>query len=265
LAKILFLQPHPDDLELNCAHIMHYLATSKKKHDIIVASITKGEFGLPGQEYNKFKGTLLARVRTRELETALSLHGITPEKLTFFDYVDGFVPFNRDIVAKMTAYITAERPDIVFAPEPTYTYYPHNDHTNTGRVIFHVINKGDIGYTPKLYFYSSFSPNFFFGFSEDGMALTERLLACHKTQYWLLNRIKLVYKPMAAVFGKKARWKYAEPFRQVYLKKENARKNEPWIFARIMSYWFWRHLFFFYAQYPEEELERAKKEKTLAI
>lgn len=244
---------------------MHYLAISKRKHDVIVASITKGEFGLPGQVYNKFKGALLARVRERELAAAISLHGIPADKLIFFGYVDGFVPFNRDIVGKMTAYIKAERPDIIFAPEPMYTYYPHNDHTNTGRVIFHVINKGNIGYTPKLYYYSSLSANFFFGFDKAGMALTEKLLACHKTQFWLLNRIKLVYKPIAALFGMKVHWKYAEPFRQVYMRKENARKNTPRFFARVMSYWFWRHLSMFYAQYPAEELERAKKEKTLAI
>jgi len=59
------------------------------------------------------------------------------------------------------------------------------------------------------------------------MPLTgERLLACHKTQYWLLNRIKLIYKADGGPYlERRARWKYAEPFRQVYMKKENARKK----------------------------------------
>ncbi|MHA1659940.1 MAG: hypothetical protein ACTSUT_12570, partial [Promethearchaeota archaeon] len=64
MVKIIFFQPHPDDLELKCGHIIHYLATkSKNKHDIRIASITKGEFGLPGAKYDKFKGDFLAKIR----------------------------------------------------------------------------------------------------------------------------------------------------------------------------------------------------------
>ncbi|MFX0004430.1 MAG: hypothetical protein ACFE9J_13180, partial [Candidatus Hermodarchaeota archaeon] len=63
MAKIVFFQAHPDDLEHKCGHIMNYLATkSKKKHIIKIASITKGEFGLPGPQYDKFKGELLGKI-----------------------------------------------------------------------------------------------------------------------------------------------------------------------------------------------------------
>jgi len=45
MAKIIFFQAHPDDLEHKCGHIMHFLSTkSKKKHEIRIASITKGDF-----------------------------------------------------------------------------------------------------------------------------------------------------------------------------------------------------------------------------
>ena len=68
MAKIIFSQAHPDDLEFNCAHLMHYIAIkSKQKYNIKIASITKGEFGLPGAKYDKFKGKFLAKIRTREL------------------------------------------------------------------------------------------------------------------------------------------------------------------------------------------------------
>ncbi|HME53166.1 MAG TPA: PIG-L family deacetylase [Candidatus Lokiarchaeia archaeon] len=258
MAKFLLLQPHPDDLELNCGHVMHFLATSKKNHDIIVASLTKGEFGLPGPQYDKFKGPFLARVRERELQNALAIHGIAPDHLTFFGYVDGLVPFNRKIVDEVASYVRRERPDVIFAPEPRYTYYPHIDHFNEGRIVFHAIYTGMLGYTPKLYFYSSLSPNFYFGFDEAGMELTNALLACHKTQFWLLNRIKLVFKPLSMIFGRRIRWKYAEPFRQVFFLPQNAHRNKPGKIARLMLRFFWGHLSWFFAKYPEKEMQRVR-------
>jgi LmbE family N-acetylglucosaminyl deacetylase len=237
---------------------MHYLAASKKHHEIIVVSLTKGEFGLPGPQYDKFKGDFLAKVRTRELENALAVHGITSDHLTFFGYVDGFVPFNHEIVKKIAGYLRKEKPDAIFAPEPRYTYYPHIDHFNAGRIVFYAIHAGLIGYTPKVYYYSSLSPNFYFGFDASGLQLTDSLLACHKTQFWLLNRVKFVYKPLSMIFGRRIRWKYAEPFRQVFFGKNTTQKNKPGKIAHLMLYFFWRHLTWFFAKYPEKELQRLK-------
>ena len=89
MTKIIFFQAHPDDLEHKCGHLMHYLTIkTKKDYSIKIASITKGEFGLPGPQYDKFKGDLLAKIRTRELFNAEKIHGIPPEKIDFFWYID---------------------------------------------------------------------------------------------------------------------------------------------------------------------------------
>jgi len=43
---------------------LHYLATrSPKRYEIKIASIPKGEYGLPGSQYDKFKGNILAKIR----------------------------------------------------------------------------------------------------------------------------------------------------------------------------------------------------------
>lgn len=64
MAKIIFFQAHPDDLEMNCAYLIHYLATeSPHQHEVRISSTTKGEFGLPGSQYDKFKGKFLGDVR----------------------------------------------------------------------------------------------------------------------------------------------------------------------------------------------------------
>jgi len=259
MAKIIFFQPHPDDLELNCGHIIHYLATkSKKKHVIKVASTTLGEFGLPGAQYDKFKGDFLAKVRKRELCKALNIHGIPPENIHYFGYVDGLVPFNRAFVKDFAEYLKKEKPDIIFGPEPIYTSYYHMDHVNTGRALFHCIYNNLIDCKPILYFYSTLSPNFFFGFKKEDFSLIDQLLACHKTQFWLINKLKYIYKPRVRLAGLKINgWKYAEKYRRTFFNNNNLKKNIPSLRVRILSHFF-SSMPWFKAKYPQEVLKELK-------
>jgi len=259
MAKIVFFQPHPDDLELKCGHLIHYLKIrSKTEHIIKIGSITKGEYGLPGFKYDKFKGNFLAKIRSKELFNALSLHGIKPEDVYFFGYVDGFVSFNKELVMKVRDYLNKEKPDIIFAPEAIYAWYYHMDHINPSKAIFYIINNNLIDFKPKLYFYGSLNPNFFFGFRKNSFILIKDLLACHKTQHWLINRLMRNYRLSTRINGLRIKgWKYAEKYRLVYFKKANLKKNKPSIFIKILTHWFssWP---WFKAQYPEYILKELK-------
>jgi LmbE family N-acetylglucosaminyl deacetylase len=260
MVKVIFFQPHPDDLEINCGHLIHYLTTkSKKMHIIKIASTTKGEYGLPGAQYDKFKGDFLAKVRTRELYNAQSIHGITPENIHFFGYIDGLVEFTREFIYKIAKFLNKERPDVIFAPEAIYTSYYHKDHVNTGKAIYYCIYNKIIDFTPILYFYSTLSPNFFFGFKKEEFSLIDQLLACHKTQFWLINYVKWTYKPKTRIAGINLRgWKYAEKYRRVYFLKKNEKKNKPSFLVKILSHWY-SSLPLFKAKYPQDVLEELKK------
>ena len=263
MAKIIFFQAHPDDLEHKCGHLMHYLTTkSKNNHIIKIASITKGEFGLPGPQYDKFKGDLLAKIRTQEFFNAEKMHGIPPENIDFFGYIDGFVPFNREFVCIIVEYLKKEKPDIIFAPEAIYSWYYHMDHINTGRAVFYVIYNKLIDFTPIVYFYTSLHPNFFFGFEKkDIKALTYKLIACHKTQNWLLRYTMLPYRPFSRFAGRKLPgWKYAEPYRRVYFNINNLHRNKQPLIIRIFSHFF-SSLPWTKAKYPQEILLEIKKNK----
>ncbi len=264
MTKIIFFQPHPDDLELNCSHLIHYLATKSKKAYIIkIASTTKGEYGLAGAQYDKFKGDFLAKIRTRELYNAQSIHGIPPENIHFFGYVDGLVEFTREFVNKVATYLRLEKPDIIFAPEAIYTSYYHMDHVNTGRAVYYCIYNKLLNYTPILYFYSTLSPNFYFGFKKEDFALTYQLLAYHKTQSWFINRAKWIYKPRTRLAGMKlGGWKYAEKFRRVYFSNNNERRNKPSLVIIILSHFF-SSLPWFKAKYPLDVLEMLKKKRKI--
>jgi len=261
MIKIIFFQAHPDDLEHKCGHLMHYLATKTKKNYIIkIASITKGEFGLPGPQYDKFKGDFLAKIRIQELYNAEKIHGISPENVDFFGYIDGFIPFNKEFVNRVAEYLKKERPNIIIAPEAIYSWYYHMDHINTGRALFYIIHEKLIDFTPILYFYTSLYPNFFFGFKKkDIKTLTYKLIACHKTQQWLLRYTMLPYRPFSRFAGRKLHgWKYAEPYRRVYFNKKNVYKNKPPLIVRIFTHLF-SNLPWTKAKYPQEIILKLKE------
>lgn len=262
MAKIIFFQPHPDDLELNCGHLIHYLTIkSKNEHIIKIGSITKGEYGLPGFKYDKYKGNFLAKIRTKELFNALSIHGIKPNDVHFFGYIDGFVNFDKDLVMKIKSYLDLEKPDIIFAPEAIYAWYYHMDHINPSKAIYYIIHNKLINFIPKLYFYGSLNPNFFFGFKKEDIGLIKNLLSCHKTQFWLINRMIRNYKLSTLWNGLRLRgWNYAEKYRRIFFKKSNLKKNKPSFIIKMLSHWFssWP---WFKAQYPEEILKQIKKSK----
>ncbi|MFW9948635.1 MAG: PIG-L deacetylase family protein [Candidatus Thorarchaeota archaeon] len=260
MAKIVFFQPHPDDLEFNCGHLIHFLSTkSVKGHSIKIASITKGEYGLPSFKYDKFKGDFLAKIRTMELYSALSIHRIKPDCVRFFGYIDGFVKFNLDLIKKITQYLKEEKPDIIFAPEALYTWYQHKDHVNTGKALFYIIKNKLIEFKPKLYYYGTLFPNFLFGFKKEDFELINNLLACHKTQYWLLNRLKLTYKFTTRRAALKLRgWNYAEKYRRVYFLPSCWKKNNPPFVIKMLTHWYCS-MPWFKAKYPKEILIRMKK------
>lgn len=239
---------------------MHYLGIiSAKEHDIRIASVTKGEFGLPGFKYDRFKGDILAGVRTRELYAAARIHAIQPDHVDFLGYVDGLVPFSSGFVGRIAKYLNQHRPDVIVAPEGLYTWYYHKDHVNTGRAVFYVIHHGLIDFSPALYFYNTLAPNVFFPFPAEGFRITERLIECHRTQLWLLKRMKHLVRPFAILSGFKVRGtRYAEAYRRVYFGDDSREKNKAGPLASTFTH-FYSGLPFFQAKYPQAILEQMRK------
>ena len=260
MAKIVFFQAHPDD-ELKSGQILHYLSRkSHNEHVVKVACITKGEWGLPGAQYDKFKGDLLAKIRTKELYSSYSLLGVPAEHIEFFGHFDGFVKFNRKLITQVAQYLNKEKPDIIFVSEPIYCWYYHGDHVNIGKAVYYCLYNKLIDYSPILYFYGTISPNFYFGFTKEDFMLFERMRECHKTQFWLTFKMHRTFKLSTRLAARKLPgWKYAEKYRRVYFNENNLKKNNPSTIIRIFSHFF-SSLPFFIAKYPQEILDRLKKE-----
>jgi LmbE family N-acetylglucosaminyl deacetylase len=237
MAKIIFFQAHPDDLEAYCSQLLHHLSVENKdKHQIRIASMTRGEFGLFRYKAEAFKGERLGRVRTYELYRAQEYYGIQRNQIDFFDIWDGSVKFSRKIISRVVEYLNKHKPDILFAPEAIWTFYTHHDHINTGRILYYIIDKNLIEKTPKLFYYSPIHPNFKFPFNEPGYKFKEKVTSCHMSQKALFDQLGGPMKLWLRFNARKyEKWKYAEPYRRVYFGKDSHLNNEPSLFVKFIS------------------------------
>ena len=104
--------------------------------------------------------------------------------------------------------------------------------------------------SPKLFFYSTLSPNRYFGFDKENLSLVDDLLQCHETQFWLLNKAKILYNITIRLAGLYVRgYKYAEKYRRVYFSHDAPHKNKISYLVKMLSHWFssWP---WFKAKYP---------------
>ena len=166
----------------------------------------------------------------------------------------------KEKIFRLKKLIKKEKPDIVFVSEPIYCWYYHGDHVNTGKAVYYCIYNKIIDCTPILYFYGTLTPNYIFGFKKEDFELFEQMRQCHKTQFWLTYKLHRTFKLSTRLAAIKLRgWKYAEKYRRVYFNEKNLKKNKPSMRIQIISHFF-SSLPFFIAQYPQEILDRLKKE-----
>jgi len=219
----LFVCVHPDDLEFNCANLIHHLVLNN--NEVHILSLTKGEFGIFDP---KWKGPRLSKIRVKELIKASNISGIAENRVHFGDIIDGFVRFDRININHALNHINKIRPDIIFSPEAYYTYYWHPDHINCGRICFYLaklhpnmLEKPIIG----LYFYTTSRPNFFWPF--DSTSHATNVLYQHQSQWWVLKWNKLFYPIEKHNRNKRllGSWNYVEKYRKVPLHTPEPRSN----------------------------------------
>jgi LmbE family N-acetylglucosaminyl deacetylase len=212
--KYLFICAHPDDLAFSCANLLHHLAQNGR--DIEILSLTTGEFGIYEDQW---KGPRLARIRRQELLRAAEVHGVASSKVHFASIVDGFVQFDREHLALLLQWINKIQPDIIFVPEPFFTYYWHADHINAGRLSHYLYTRTPHQFSHPvraLYFYTTFKSTFRWPFSSLEQSL--QALLPHQSQMWLLQKAISLYpleKRNWRMWAPKSR-KYVERYRRSY-------------------------------------------------
>lgn len=116
LGTILGIWAHPDDETWSSAAIMHQAIANGQRVAIITA--TRGDQGQTADE-NRWPQAELARIRTQELDAALSLIGV--DEHYWFDYPDGnLAQIDGDsAVSPLAAIVDKVQPDTIltFGPD----------------------------------------------------------------------------------------------------------------------------------------------------
>jgi len=150
--KILFISPHPDDIEFACGSTEAELV--KHGHEVYQLCITGGEYGI---EIDEFKGERISKIRRRELRRATKVIGI--KKVDFFGLFDGYVEFNKKHLTRLVTYIKKINPNVVFSPDPFYPVDHHNDHIKAGYLGYHAVKS--LKKRPLLILFYTYSPNYY--------------------------------------------------------------------------------------------------------
>ena len=150
--KILFISPHPDDIEFACGSTEAELV--KNGHEVYQLCMTGGEYGVHEDE---FKGERISKIRRRELKNATKVIGI--KNVAFFGLFDGYAEYNKKHLGRLINYIKKINPDVVFSPDPYFSVDHHNDHIKTGYLGYSAVKK--LKKRPLLILFYTHSPNFY--------------------------------------------------------------------------------------------------------
>jgi len=175
-----FIAAHPDDTEFFCG--MFIRSAIKKGHDVEVVSMTKGEWGTLNRS---LKGDKLAQIRSKELQDAAKMHGVPKNKVKFLGLLDGRVNMKEAIIV-LREYIQKRKPDVIFAPEYTFSVYVHSDHIVTGRATCLLLKHEFTDPRPKFRVYHSFKNNLYI---RCDLRATGKALGVHQTQVQVIGML----------------------------------------------------------------------------
>ena len=158
---VLAVGAHPDDIEFGCFGTLTRLSKETSIHFVILSA---GE---------------LSGSKEKRVQECRESAKLVDAKLSVFNYPDGNIPVNVEIIDKLRSYVEK------IAPRTVFTLYPndtHQDHRNASKVTI----SGCINVS-KVLFYEvptterDFHPNVFYDVT-DYFDLKEKSLRCHKTQ-----------------------------------------------------------------------------------
>lgn len=168
--KILFIGPHPDDIDLGCAICMygHHLKNNKIKTIVL----TQGEKG---------NGAIIS---DRIVEQNNSFRILAPDSRNFYlDFPDTMLfCYANEIMLKIRNIIADEIPDVVYIPSK---HDFHQDHVTAYECAMSVFNNLNIRKiicyeTPSTM--SDFSPNYFKICDTGKFEIKMKAIQCHASQ-----------------------------------------------------------------------------------
>ena len=191
--NVLFVGPHPDDIEFGCGGLISKL--KEKNATIHFIIVTDGAAGS-----SDINVTAEEVKNTRYSETLDAGKYLNIDTIDFLDLEDGG-PFTcEDVIKKLTPYVLKYNPEIVFAPDFRLKTECHHDHLVVGEAVSnllqiigykealrrHGMDVNGISYFPRNIFlglYFTDDPNIYTEISEKNLNDKIIALKLHKSQF----------------------------------------------------------------------------------
>lgn len=173
--RILFVCPHPDDLELYVGNFLHQCIVAG--HIVKIVAMTRGE--MSGDLTPVIKSSYkAAEIRTKEL--CNSCHILGAPIPDFLGFIDGAVNITFQTIQLMKKYMETFSPDVVVASEPVYSFRTHHDHINTGKLVFYAAKR--MLKSPAVYYYHSFFNHIYLPKLPKYRDLVQSAIHAHRSQ-----------------------------------------------------------------------------------
>jgi len=178
--KLLFVNPHPDDVEFACASTCQQAV--ELGWDVYEILMTSDEYGTTR---NDFKGERIRRIRKHEMLEAAKVYGTNQDgspiiKLIWFGEIDGYLPFNRDVFLRLRKKVLNIKPDVIIGPDSFFSLDLHPDHKHTGWLIYLIVKSIEPSKRPILLLYHSTKTNFYIPIKD--ITIQVKAWAKHRSQ-----------------------------------------------------------------------------------
>lgn len=126
--RVLFVAPHPDDIEVSSGQTAAKLAAAGKTVRFVIA--LDGRYGSESADTDPEE-----LIKTREAEQRASAAKLGVEDVVFLGFSDGGFYDTEELFAALYREILAFKPDLVFCPDPSLKTECHIDHVNVGNAV----------------------------------------------------------------------------------------------------------------------------------
>ncbi len=185
--KVVAVQPHPDDIEVNIAGTL--LQLHRNGCEIVFVTVTDGRAGAWGdvQDADEI-------VRVRETERIEAGKRLGVHKHITLGFPDGGEYSVSDVTAKLVTVFREEKPELVFSVDPWMPYEAHPDHVKVGQAvsqavlfannaILHPVVSAAPFQVPQIAFYATSYPNRLVELTEEDFQHKLNAILTHRSQF----------------------------------------------------------------------------------
>lgn len=222
-SRILFIGPHPDDIEIGAGGTAAKLALMGKEVCFLVC--TDGRYGTDFFPENTPEDQVIAIRRSEAILSAVTLR---VSDVRFLELSDGGFYTDEELISGIAKVVADFKPDLIFAPDPNVSSECHVDHLRVGKAATfctYFSNHSQIiarygaesSEVSAIAYYFTSDPNRMVDIGETYSLRAKAIFDCHRSQFPLRSdaakKTSLYLSLKSVYYGSLGFTRYAEPFR----------------------------------------------------